>query len=156
MNMSTVYIACSMIKSVGIDFSLLDILEVWVTEQQMKPFTPGKMGDTSPEIIFSRDMKKLEESDYIVADVNEPSHGVGMEIMYAYEHDMPVICLLDKKNKPLSRLVEGSPHVYLIEYENRNDLEEKLKSVKLKKTSMEFCKNCQKKTIHFGEVCKRC
>jgi nucleoside 2-deoxyribosyltransferase len=145
-----------MIKSIGIDFSLLEILENWVIKQQLKPFNPGKMEDTTPEIIFNRDMKMLKESDYIVADVNEPSHGVGMEIMFAYEHDMPVICLIDEKNKPLSRLVEGSTHIYLMEYENKNDLEEKLEEINLKKTSIVFCDICQKKTIHFEEICKRC
>ena len=154
--MCTVYIACSMIKSVGIDFSLLDIVEDWVTKQQLRPFTPGKMGDTTPEIIFNRDLKMLDKSDFIVADVNEPSHGVGMEIMYAYEHNMPVICLLDKRNKPLSRLVEGSPNVYLIEYENKSELEEKLKRIKLKEASIEFCKECQKNTIHIKKTCRRC
>jgi len=49
--MSTVYIACSMIKSAGIDFSLLDLLEEWIEKQNLIPFTPGKMEDTEPEIV---------------------------------------------------------------------------------------------------------
>ena len=154
--MKTVYIACSMIKSAGIDFSLLDILEEWIIKQKLKPFTPGKMEDTEPEIIFDRDMEMLEQSDFIVADVNEPSHGVGMEIMYAYEHGMPVICVLQKENRPFSRLADGSPHLYLIEYENKQDLEIKLDEIKLEDLTLEFCEKCQKRTIHHKELCKRC
>lgn len=154
--MSTVYIACSMIKSVGIDFSLLDILEEWIISQKLKPFTPGKMEDTTPKVIFKRDLEMLEESDFIVADVNEPSHGVGMEIMYAFEHRMPVICVLKKENRPFSRMVDGSPHVYLIEYENKEDLKTKLERIKLEDLSIEFCEVCRNKTIHFEKICKRC
>ena len=154
--MSTVYIACSMIKSAGIDFSLLDLLEEWIEKQNLIPFTPGKMEDTEPEIIFERDMDMLEKSDYIVADVNEPSHGVGMEIMYAYEHGMPVICVLHKSNRPFSRLGDGSPHLYLVEYESKEELETKLDKIKLEETILKFCENCNKKTIHIEDICKRC
>ena len=154
--MSIVYIACSMIRSVGIDFSLLDMLEEWIINQQLTPFTPGKMDDTSPEIIFKRDLKMLEKSDFIVADVNEPSHGVGMEIMYAYEHGMPVVCVLKEENRPFSRMVDGSPHVYLVEYENKEDLKTQLERIKLEDLQIEFCEDCQNKTIHLEKVCKRC
>ncbi|MCG3226588.1 MAG: hypothetical protein H7645_06700 [Candidatus Heimdallarchaeota archaeon] len=154
--MSTVYIACSMIRSVGIDFSLLEILEEWIIDQHLEPFTPGKMDDTSPDVIFKRDMKMLEKSDFIVADVNEPSHGVGMEIMYAFEHGMPVICVLKKENRPFSRMVDGSPHVYLIEYDNKQDLKMQLERIIFEDLSIEFCEVCQNKTVHFEKICKRC
>jgi nucleoside 2-deoxyribosyltransferase len=145
-----------MIKSAGIDFSLLDLLEEWIEKQNLISFTPGKLEDTEPEIIFDRDMAMLNKSDYIIADVNEPSHGVGMEIMYAFEHKMPVICVLHKNNKPFSRLGEGSPHLYLIEYENKNDLEIQLNRIELKETIIDFCESCQKNTIHIDKVCKKC
>jgi nucleoside 2-deoxyribosyltransferase len=145
-----------MIKSAGIDFSLLDLLENWVLNQNLKPFNPGKMEDTDPEIIFDRDMEMLEEADFIVADVNEPSHGVGMEIMYAYEHGMPVICVMHKNNRPFSRLGDGSPHLFVIEYESKEDLDSKLRNIKLENTVLKFCETCQKKTIHHEDVCKRC
>ncbi|MHA2254906.1 MAG: nucleoside 2-deoxyribosyltransferase [Candidatus Heimdallarchaeaceae archaeon] len=154
--MSTVYIACSMIRSVGIDFSLLDMLEEWIIDQHLEPFTPGKMDDTSPDVIFERDMKMLEKSDFIVADVNEPSHGVGMEIMYAFEHGMPVICVLKKENRPFSRMVDGSPHVYLIEYDSKQDLKMQLERTRFEDLSIEFCEVCQNKTVHFEKICKRC
>ena len=93
-NNNGVYLACSMIKAKKIDFPLLDFLEKWVQKQNYKPFTPGKMKDANPQDIFDRDLSMLEKSEIIIADVNEPSHGVGMEIMYGFIYDIPIICTL--------------------------------------------------------------
>jgi len=151
-----VYIACSMIKAQQLDFSLLDYLVDYAENQNYHPFVPGKMDDASSKVIFERDMNWLKQSDKIIADVNEPSHGVGMEIMYAYKHDIPVICLLNKKNKPLSRMVEGSPHTILIEYETKDDLDSELDKLSLDKLKIELCSKCQEKTLHLNKQCLKC
>lgn len=151
-----VYIACSMIKANQLDFSLLDFLIDFVEEQGYHPFVPGKMEDASSKVVFERDMNWLKDSTKIIADVNEPSHGVGMEIMYAYKYKIPVICLLNEKNKPLSRMVEGSPNTVIIVYNSKNDLEEKLMNFKLDKTNINFCSKCSEKTIHLKNDCLIC
>ncbi|MCE7742792.1 MAG: hypothetical protein GOP50_10085 [Candidatus Heimdallarchaeota archaeon] len=151
-----VYIACSMIKAQQLDFSLLDYLVEYTKKQNYQPFIPGKMDDAPSKVIFERDMNWLKLSEKIIADVNEPSHGVGMEIMYAYKHDIPVICLLNKKNKPLSRMVEGSPHIILIEYESKEDLDVKLGEMSLDKLDIDLCTNCQEKTLHLNKQCLKC
>ena len=126
-----VYLACSMIKSKKIDFSLLEYLINWIEKQGFHTFAPGKMEDAHPKIIFERDIKWLKQSSIIIADVNEPSHGVGMEIMYAYEHSIPVICLINRKNRPLSRMVEGCPITRIIEYDSEENLKEKMEKIRL-------------------------
>ncbi len=155
-NSKNVYIACSMIKAQQLDFSLLDFLIDYVEKQNYHPFVPGKMDDAPSKVIFKRDMNWLEQSSKIIADVNEPSHGVGMEIMYAYIHDIPVICLLNKKNKPLSRMVEGSTHIILIEYETAEDLDLKISELRLNTLKIELCNNCQEKTLHQNLQCLKC
>ncbi len=151
-----VYIACSMIKAQQLDFSLLDFLIEYVESQNYHPFVPGKMDDAPSKVIFERDLNWLKQSSKIIADVNEPSHGVGMEIMYAYEHDIPVICLLTEVNKPLSRMVEGSPHVYLIEYFDKDDLGEKMSRLSLDNLEIKFCEKCQDKTLYRNNGCIKC
>ncbi len=151
-----VYIACSMIKANQLDFSLLDFLIDFVEKQGYHPFVPGKMEDASSRVVFERDMNWLKDSTKIIADVNEPSHGVGMEIMYAYKYDIPVICLLNEKNKPLSRMVEGSPNTAIIIYNSKKDLEEELKDFELDETSVFFCSKCDEKTIHLRKNCLKC
>ena len=151
-----VYVACSMIKSKQIDFSLLDFIVNWVEKQGFQAFVPGKMDDASSKIIFERDLNWLKQSDIIIADVNEPSHGVGMEIMYALEYSIPVLCLLDENNKPLSRMVEGSPHTLIVNYRDKNDLKFQLGLLKLRELNILNCEKCNIKTIHLGNTCKNC
>ncbi len=151
-----VYIACSMIKSKGIDFSLLEILENWTTAQEYDPFTPGRMGDATPQEIFYRDFGVIKQALYVLADVNEPSHGVGMELMYSYLNNIPVIGLLHENNKPVSRMVEGSPNLWLIEYSSETDLQEKLSGVHLNKLELLLCETCSEKTIHHKSKCIKC
>lgn len=151
-----IYIACSMIKAKQLDFSLLDLLIDFVREQNFLPFVPGKMEDAPSKAIFERDINWLKQSNIIIADVNEPSHGVGMEIMYAYIHDIPVICLIDKRNRPLSRMVEGSPHVVLIEYKSKEDLIAKLNQYLLEELNVKLCNSCNEKTLHKKNLCLKC
>lgn len=151
-----VYIACSMIKAQKLDFSLLDYLISFVEKQNYLTFVPGKMEKAPPKVVFKRDLNWLQQSNKIIADVNEPSHGVGMEIMYAYEHDIPVICLLNENNKPLSRMVEGCPYVYLILYKDKEELDSKMSCLKLDNIIIEYCNNCGEKTVHEEKTCKKC
>ena len=145
-----------MIKATKLDFSLLDILIDFVEKQNYQVFVPGKMKDTASKAVFERDMNWLRNSSKIIADVNEPSHGVGMEIMYAYLHNIPVICLMNENNKPLSRMVEGSPHTLTIYYSSKKDIEQKLKNVNLDETKILNCSNCGEKTIHLNDICLKC
>ena len=151
-----IYIACSMIKSKKIDFSLLEFLIDFSEEQDYHPFVPGKMDDASPKEIYERDIRMLSQSKIILADVNEPSHGVGMEIMYGIKHHIPAICLIMKKNRPLSRMVEGSPNTLILEYETEQELKEKMKKIKIEEINIKFCENCNKKSFHLNNNCTKC
>lgn len=151
-----VYIACSMIKSKKIDFSLLDFLIDYSKNQGYHPFVPGKMDDATPKEIYERDIRMLSQSKIILADVNEPSHGVGMEIMYGIKHDIPAICLIMKKNLPLSRMVEGSPNTLILEYETEKELSEKMIKIKIEDIEIKVCSNCKEKSFHLNNNCVRC
>ena len=155
-SIKNVYVACSMIKSKQIDFSLLDFIVDWIEKQDFQAFVPGKMEDASPKIIFERDINWLKQSSLIVADVNEPSHGVGMEIMYAYEHSIPVLCLLNESNKPLSRMVEGSPHIQLLTYTDNESLTKEMNKFSLNEIQVMYCKKCGDKTFHQNKICEKC
>jgi nucleoside 2-deoxyribosyltransferase len=65
--------------------------------------------------IFERDLRWLDESDVVVAEVTTPSHGVGYEIAYArWQRKVPVIALTRRR---CSAMIEGDPGVQLIEYD---------------------------------------
>ena len=47
-----------------------------------RPYLLPKYGAASPQAIFTRDIKWIEECDAVVAEVSTPSLGVGYEICY--------------------------------------------------------------------------
>ncbi len=64
--------------------------------------------------IFERDLRWLDESDLLVAEVSTPSHGVGYEVAYArYRRQIPVICLTRTR---CSAMLAGDPAIELLEY----------------------------------------
>ncbi len=71
--------------------------------------------------VFVRDMTGAEKSDVIVADITEPSIGVGMEIMVAYKARRRVI-LLAKKGKVTSRMLNDMDRKETIEYTEENEV----------------------------------
>ena len=95
-----------------------------------------KIGGT-PSEIFVRDYEQLKSCDLIIAEVSEPSHGVGIEIGMSYCLKLKIILLLEK-GKYVTKLAQGIPDIIIIEYESLKDLKAKLSSAldKVKDSSM--------------------
>ena len=73
--------------------------------------------------IHDRDMDWLKNSDIIVAEVTNPSLGVGYEIGRAIEYNKKILCLYRKKNKKrLSAMISGSNMLTCIKYFALSDL----------------------------------
>lgn len=75
--------------------------------------------------IFERDRAGSEASDIMVADVTDPSTGVGMEIMAAYKAGRRII-LLSKKGKRVSTMLEDMDGKERIEYTDESEIYEGL------------------------------
>ena len=76
---------------------------------------------TSGLDVFQRDMKGAEGCDVLVADVSEPSIGVGMEIMAAYKSRRRVI-LISKKGAMTSRMLQHMDRKETLEFEREEDV----------------------------------
>ncbi|MBN2413657.1 nucleoside 2-deoxyribosyltransferase [candidate division KSB1 bacterium] len=59
------------------------------------------------EYIFERDIKWIDECHAVIAEVSNPSLGVGYEICHALNKGKPVLCLYDK-DIFLSRMISGN------------------------------------------------
>ena len=72
----------------------------------------------SSKEIFERQKKRIEESDFIIAETSKPSHGVGGEIVYALSIGKPVLALVHVTFEDhISPMVAGNPDENLfIEY----------------------------------------
>ena len=76
--------------------------------------------------VFRRDTEGAERSDVLVADVTEPSIGVGMEIMAAYKAKRRVI-LVSRKGKVTSRMLLHMDHKEVVEYDEDQEVYEGLR-----------------------------
>ncbi len=77
--------------------------------------------------IFKRDIKWLEQSNAVVAEISGASLGVGFEISYAlYELKIPVLALFSSKAERVSAMITGcdSKRLTVKEYSDNPDMEE--------------------------------
>lgn len=78
----------------------------------IEPYIPHKHsdpvinGDLSPQEVHLRDKSSVISADLLIAYAGVPSLGVGMEIAYADDHNVPVL-LLYPKDQTVSRMVRG-------------------------------------------------
>ena len=97
-----------------------DILTEHVGDNALTASGENLMDDIS---IHERDMDWLIDSDIIVAEVSNPSLGVGYEIGRAIEYNKKILCLYRKKDKKrLSAMISGSNKLTCIEYIALSDL----------------------------------
>jgi hypothetical protein len=75
-------------------------------------------GSPLPEAaIYQRDIGMIHEADVIIAEVTNPSLGVGYELGYAEAHTLPVICLFNTASgRKLSAMISGNPYNKVVEY----------------------------------------
>ena len=84
---------------------------------------------TDDKEIHDRDMELLLESDLVIAEVTNPSLGVGYEIARALEYDKRVICIYRKQeNKRISAMILGSEDILSFEYQDIESLKKILSS----------------------------
>lgn len=78
--------------------------------------TPDGMNKPSGEI-WATDIAWIKESDAIIAEVSNPSLGVGYEIAKAEEWGKPVLTLFrDDSTRKLSAMIDGSPSTTTMYY----------------------------------------
>jgi|YelNatPaOPRAMG01_1025707.scaffolds.fasta_scaffold04767_2 nucleoside 2-deoxyribosyltransferase len=74
--------------------------------------------------IYKRDIKWLERSQLVIADVSGTSTGVGFEISYAlFKLQKPVLAIANDKSDSVSALIKGCNSI-LLTYKNYSDYEE--------------------------------
>lgn len=78
--------------------------------------TPQGMNKPSADI-WATDITWVKESNAVIAEVTNPSLGVGYEIAKAEEWNKPVLALFrNDGNRKLSAMIDGSPNTRTIYY----------------------------------------
>lgn len=74
--------------------------------------------------IWQTDVSWIKQADAVIAEVSNPSLGVGYEIAKAEEWGKPVLALFkDDGKRMLSAMIEGSPQVTTVLYQTLDDAE---------------------------------
>ena len=91
----------------------------------------NSMGESalSDKQIHDRDIRWLLESDLMVAEVTNPSLGVGYEIGRAIEAEKKIICLYRESDKKLSAMISGSKNIDTIKYYQLEDIKKAIEDI---------------------------
>lgn len=85
----------------------------------------------SEKQVFQRDIKWIEKSSVMIAEISGPSLGVGFEIAYAlYEREIPVLALYNAEVENVSAMIKGcdSELLYVKKYNDPEELKEIINS----------------------------
>lgn len=81
-----------------------------------KKLTAEGMNKPSGDI-WSNDIRWIGQADAVIAEVTNPSLGVGYEIAAAEKMGKPILCLFrSEEGRKLSAMIDGSPGATVIEY----------------------------------------
>lgn len=81
-----------------------------------KKLTAAGMNKPTGEI-WSNDIQWIGQADAVIAEVTNPSLGVGYEIAKAEKMGKPILCLFRPEGeKKLSAMIAGSPNATVFEY----------------------------------------
>lgn len=85
-------------------------------------------GMNKPEAdIYKTDINWIEQSDVVVAEVSNPSLGVGYEIGIAEKLNKPILCLYENQpGKKLSAMIAGNTNIKVLTYNELNEVFPKL------------------------------
>ncbi len=113
-----------------------------VEDAGVEIFAPQFMPRLSPREIYLRDVREVRMSDFLIAEVSNPSLGVGMEIMLSIEMVKPVLLFRHVDAPPLSYMVQGADGTVLFEYSSLDDVVDILSSINLDTLLVRACGNC--------------
>lgn len=81
--------------------------------------------------IYTRDIKWMDNSNIMIAEISGPSLGVGFEIAYAlFVKKIPVLALYNSQAKNVSAMIRGcnKENITVNKYTDRDDLEKTIKN----------------------------
>jgi nucleoside 2-deoxyribosyltransferase len=102
--------------------------------------------------IHDRDMRLVKDADVIIAEVSNPSLGVGYELGRAVEMKKKILCLYRNDDRRLSAMVAGSEGVMTKYYNNPDEalsiIDEYLEKIEIKKEKTHSIEEINKDVMH--------
>ena len=110
----------------------------------------------NPMHIFERDIREVKSCDIVIAEVSNPSHGVGMELMLAIELSKPILMFHDRDVQCISHMVLGAKGKVIFPYGTLEDVVDILRSVDLKHLKVQDCPKCGAQIVEIFRDKFRC
>jgi len=110
---------------IGFLSSKVEVLTEHVGDSSLEQ--TGEQDFTDKEI-YQRDLEWLESADALIAEVTNPSLGVGYELGIAEKLGKPVLCLFDDAdhNCNLSAMISGNHKITTFRYTNLKKAKERI------------------------------
>lgn len=106
--------------------------KVEVLTEHVGDLSLGQTGeqDFTDKEIYQRDLEWLESADAVIAEVTNPSLGVGYELGIAEKLGKPVLCLFDDAdhNCNLSAMISGNHKITTFRYTSLDQAKEEIVS----------------------------
>ncbi|MBP1753344.1 MAG: nucleoside 2-deoxyribosyltransferase superfamily protein [Geobacteraceae bacterium] len=94
-----------------------------LSEHQEYDSAPDNQGLTGDAAIYARDTGWIRDADVLIAEVSQPSCGVGYEIAYAESRGIPVLALYYRgATHPISAMIAGNRSITTIIYDSIDHL----------------------------------
>ncbi len=112
--------------------SIIDLLSHYGmvhSDHMQDSLNPAVGSELSDREIFKRDLKALHEAQVVVAEITQPSLGVGYQIGVAEGLGIPILCLYrNLPDRHVSAMMTGNEQLLLRTYTNLVDVERILES----------------------------
>ena len=109
-----IYFACSITGGREFESAYQQIVAALEKEGHIIPTSHLVQSDVmdnersiTPQEVYERDTKWIEQCDALIAEVSVPSHGVGYEIGYALNIGKPVLCIHHQERR-VSKMITGN------------------------------------------------
>jgi hypothetical protein len=112
-------------------------------------FAPQFLGPAEPKVIYQRDVENVRKCDFLIAEISNPSLGVGMEIMLSIELMKPVLLFYCSDLGQLSKMVLGAKGKVLFSYNSQDEVDAILRRLNLDNLLVLKCSVCDS---HVAEV----
>nr|MBF0221464.1 nucleoside 2-deoxyribosyltransferase [Desulfobulbaceae bacterium] len=107
-------------EDAGVYWAMIEFLRTFgeVLTEHVGDLDLTEKGDDGPSdrFIHDRDMEWLRRCDLVVAEVSQPSLGVGYELGWAAAWHKPTLCLFRTSQASLSAMVAGSAALETVLY----------------------------------------
>lgn len=140
--MVQVYLSAPIIHSTLRKDDFCTVVVKTLEEKGITVFAPQFLEPAEDHVIYQRDIDNVMKSDFVIAEISNPSLGVGMELMLSIERMKPLLLFYNSDIEKLSKMVRGAVGKVLFVYDSLEEVDSILRNLNLENLLVLKCANC--------------